>query len=85
MLTHVRLFEAPGTVARQVPLPMEFRQECWSAVPFPTPGDLPDPRIEPGVSCLLHWQVDSLPLATWEAPLNHMDCQSVPGPSLYNR
>ena len=52
MLTHVRLFEVPGTVARQVPLPMVFRQECQSAVPFPTPGDLPDPRIEPGVSCV---------------------------------
>ena len=43
----------PWTVARQVPLPMEFlRQEYSSAVPFPPPGDLPDPRIEPGLSCV---------------------------------
>ena len=41
------------------------RQEYWSELPFPTPGDLPDPRIEPSFlsSWLLHWQTDSLPLA----------------------
>ena len=39
---------APGTVAHQAPLSMGFsRQEYWSGVPFPTPGDLPDPGIEP--------------------------------------
>ena len=38
----------PWTVARQAPLSMGFsRQECWSALPFPPPGDLPDPGIEP--------------------------------------
>ena len=38
----------PWTVARQVPLSMGFfRQESWSWLPFPSPGDLPDPRIEP--------------------------------------
>ena len=38
----------PGTVAHQAPLSMGFpRQEYWSGVPFPPPGDLPDPRIEP--------------------------------------
>ena len=36
------------TVARQAPLFMEFsRQEYWSGLPFPSPGDLPDPGIEP--------------------------------------
>ena len=41
---------------------MEFsRQEYWSGLPFPTPGDLPDPGIKPYLLCLLHWQVDSLP------------------------
>ena len=40
---------APWTVARQVPLPVGFpRQEYWSGLPFPSPGDLPDPGIEPG-------------------------------------
>ena len=39
---------APWVVARQVPLPMGFsRQEDWSEVPFPTPGDLPVPGMEP--------------------------------------
>ena len=39
---------APWTVASQAPLPMEFsRQAYWSRVLFPTPGNLPDPGIEP--------------------------------------
>ena len=39
----------PWTVARQPPLSTEFlRQECWSRLPFPSPGDLPNPGIEPG-------------------------------------
>ena len=38
----------PQTVFHQAPLFMEFpRQEYWSALPFPSPGDLPDPGIEP--------------------------------------
>ena len=38
----------PWTVALQAPLSMEFsRQEYWSGLPFPPPGDLPDPRNEP--------------------------------------
>ena len=49
----------PWTVARQAPLSMEFsRQEYWSGLPFPSPGDLPDPGIEPRSPAL---QVDSLP------------------------
>ena len=37
----------PWTVARQAPLSMGFsRQEYWSGLPFPSPGDLPDPGIE---------------------------------------
>ena len=47
MLGRVRLFAAPWTVARQAPLSMEVsRQEYWSGLPFPTPGDLPHPGIE---------------------------------------
>ena len=46
-LSRVLLFLTPWTVARQTPLSMEFsRQEYWSGLPFPTPGDLPDPGIE---------------------------------------
>ena len=38
----------PLTIAHQVPLPMGFpRQEYWSGLPFPSPGDIPDPEIEP--------------------------------------
>ena len=47
LLSHVQLFATPWTVACQAPLPMEFsRQEYWSGLPFPTPRDLPDPRIK---------------------------------------
>ena len=46
--SHVQLFGTPWTVAHQSPLSMEFsRQEDWSGLPFPSPGDLPDPRIKP--------------------------------------
>ena len=48
-LSCVRLFVTPWTVAYQVPLSMEFsRQEYWSGLPFPPPGDLPEPGVEPG-------------------------------------
>ena len=44
----VRLFVTLSTVARQAPLSMGLsRQEYWSGLPFPTPGDLPDPGIKP--------------------------------------
>ena len=47
-LSHVRLFATPWTVAHQAPLSMGFsRQEYWSGLPFPSPGDLPDPGIKP--------------------------------------
>ena len=49
----------PWTVAHQAPLSMGFpRQEYWSGLPFPSPGDLPNPGIEPAFPAL---QVDSLP------------------------
>ena len=47
-LSRVRLFATPQTVAYQAPQSMEFsRQEYWSGLPFPSPGDLPNPGIEP--------------------------------------
>ena len=62
--SHVWLFLTPWTVSCQAPLSLGFsRQEYWSGLPCPPPGDLPDPEIEPFVSSLyLHWQVGSLPL-----------------------
>ena len=48
MLSHVQFFVTPWTVAHQAPLSMGFlRQEFWSGLPCPPPGDLPDPRVEP--------------------------------------
>ena len=47
-LSRVQLFATPWTVAHQAPLSMGFsRQEYWSGLPFPSPGGLPDPGIEP--------------------------------------
>ena len=61
MLSSVRLFATPWTVACQTPLSMEFlRQEYWSGLPFSSPGDLPDPGTEHMAPAL---QVDSLPLS----------------------
>ena len=49
----------PWTIAHQAPLSMGFsRQEYWSGLPFPSPGDLPNPGIEPRSPAL---QADSLP------------------------
>ena len=49
----------PWTIARQVPLSVGYsRQEYWSGLPFPSPGDFPNPGIEPRSPAL---QADSLP------------------------
>ena len=57
-LSCVWLFAAPWTVAYKAPLSMEFsRQGYWSGLPFPSPGDLPNPGIEPGSPTL---QADAL-------------------------
>ena len=49
--SHVQLFAILWTRARQAPLSMGFsRQEYWSGLPCPPPGDLPDPGIEPGLT-----------------------------------
>ena len=48
-LSRVQLSATPWIVAHQAPPSMGFsRQEYWSGLPFPSPGDLPDPGIEPG-------------------------------------
>ena len=66
-VSSVQLLVTPETVAHQVPLSMGFpRQEYWSGLPFPLPGDLPNPGIEPMSPEL---QVDSFTSATWEALL----------------
>ena len=58
-LSRVQLFVTPWTVAQQASPSMEFsRHEYWSGLPFPSPGDLPDPGIEPESPTL---QADTLP------------------------
>ena len=47
--SHVQIFAIPWSVSHQAPLSMEFsRQEYWSGLPFPSPGDLPHPGIKSG-------------------------------------
>ena len=59
LLSRVPLFVTPWTVAYQAPPSMGFsRQKCWSGLPFPSPGDLLDPGIEPRSPTL---QADTLP------------------------
>ena len=68
--SHVGLFATPWTVARQVPLSMGFsRQEYWSGLLCPPPGDLPNPGFEP-TSLTSPALADRFftTSATWEAP-----------------
>jgi len=59
LLSYMRLFVIPRTVAYQAPPSMEFsRQEYWSELPFPSRGDLPNPEIEPTSPAL---QAETLP------------------------
>ena len=65
-LSCVRLFATPWTAAHQAPPFMEVsRKENWSGLPFPSPGDLPNPGIKPGSSAL---QADALPSESPENP-----------------
>ena len=80
LVAQCRLFVTPGTVARQAPLSRGFpRQEYWRGLPFPSPGDLPNPRTEPVSPA---WQADSLPvshLGSTQSPGvlgNKLNCQS---------
>ena len=66
LLSCVRLFAIPWTIAYQGPPSMEFfRQEYWSGLPFPSPGDLLHPGIEPRFSTL---KVDALPFSYLGSP-----------------
>ena len=57
--SHVRLFATSWAEASEAPSSMEFsRQEYWRGLPFPSPGDVPDPGLEPGSPTL---QADALP------------------------
>ena len=77
MLRHfsnVWVFLTLWTIACQAPLSTGFsRQEYWSSLPCPPPGDLPNPGTEPTSLCLLYWQVGSLPLAPPGKPNSLLD------------
>ena len=88
-LSRVQLFATPWVVAYQTPPSMGFsRQEYWSGLPFPSPGDLPDPGIEPRSPELEADALTSEPLSCavldWEYPqgkscvtLNLFQCTSL--------
>ena len=75
LLSHVLLFVIPWTVAHEAPL---SRQESWSGLPCPPPGDLPEPGIKTVISCvsclgrqiLYHW-------ATWKAQRLNINSSSL--------
>ena len=71
-LSCVQLFVTPWTIACQAPLSMGFsRQEYWTGLPFPPPGDLPSPGIKPGFPALL---ADFLPTELSGKPRDHNIC-----------
>ena len=68
--SRVQLFETPWTVAHQAPLSMGFsRQEYWSGLLLPSPGDLPHPGIKPESPVAPASEADSLPLSSRGNPL----------------
>ena len=78
-LSRVQLFATPWTIAYQAPPSMGFsRQECWSGLPFPSPGDLPNPGIEPGSPAL---QADAFRLShqiiSPEVPQLERNCSKI--------
>ena len=74
VLSYVQLFVNPWTVAHQAPLSVEFsRQEYWSGLPFPSPGDPPDPGIKPGSPVL---QADSLLFEPPGKPISYLKIHS---------
>ena len=80
LLSPVRLFFDPMD-AYQAPLSMGFpRQEYWSGLLSPSPGDLPDPGVK---LYLLHWQVDSLPLSHPYNLYSLPNMQIFPNPGIF--
>ena len=74
-LSRVQLFATPWTVAYQVPPSMGFsRQEYWSGLPLPSPGDLPKPGIEPGSPT---FQADALTSEPPEKPLEKISARHI--------
>ena len=73
VLSGVRLVVTQWTITRQALASMGFsRQEYWSGLPFPSPGDLPDPGIEPPSPASSALQANSLPVSHWGSPSSGM-------------
>ena len=69
LLSRVWFFVTPGTVAHQAPLSMGVsKEEYWSGLPSPPPGDLPHQGSNLCVLCLLPWEVNCLPLCHLGSP-----------------
>ena len=66
LLSCVRCFATPCTVAHQAPVTMRFsRQEYWSGLPYPTQGSLPTPEVKQACTVSFALQADSLLLSHW--------------------
>ena len=77
-LSHVQLFVTLWTIDCQAVLSMAFsRQEYWSGLPFPPPGDLPNPGIQPTSPASPALQADSLPLSHYGSVGKHTKKQFV--------
>ena len=80
-ISHVWLFATLRTIACQAPLSMAFsKQEYWSGLPCPPPGNLPGPGIEPLSPAAPAWQVDSLSLSCQGSPYPVSSHSSFPSP-----
>ena len=76
LLSRVRTFVTPWTVAHQAPLSMGFlRQEYWSGLPFPSPGIFPTQESNSCPLQLLHWKVDSLSMHHLESAVSKLVTQ----------
>ena len=71
MFSHVQLIAIPWTLSHQAPLSVGLsKQECWSGLPFPPPGDLPDPGTDPVSLVSPVLKTDSLPTVPPGKPMN---------------
>ena len=83
LFSHVRLLATPWAVGHEAPLSMGFsRQEYWSGLPFPSPGNIPNPGIEPWSLVLqtgsLHVQNSKTLKICPAFPFHFSDCKQVP-------
>ena len=77
LFSPVGLFETSWTIDLLAPMAMRLcQQQYWRRFPFPSPGDLPDPRIQLDLLWQLHWQVDSFPLTDQGNPISSVQSLS---------